>query len=177
MNNVKSILTLSIIFALFLMIGCTPQEPADEATEDTGETTEVPAEISTEGFEMLSGEDFDLGQYKGSVVVVDVWATWCPPCKKEIPDLIEINNEYKDKGVVMLGISMDDNAMKVVPKFAEEKGMNYPNYDGKSGGLEEKYNSPYLPTKFFYDRDGNEVHSQFGMMSKEDIVENIEKLL
>ncbi len=173
MNTVKIILPLSLILGLFLAIGCTPQEPVEDVTEDTGDTSET----SVEGFEMLSGEEFNLADYKGSVVVVDLWATWCPPCKKEIPHLIEINNEYKDKGVVMIGISMDDNAMSVVPKFAEKVGMNYVNFDGKSGDLEKKYLTPGLPTKIFFDKDGKEAYRQIGMMSKEDVTAQIDKLL
>lgn len=198
MNIAKTVVSLSLTATLFFILGCAPKESAEEicpiclgagvveAVDENGVAYTEPCECvngtvetetSVEGFEMLSGEEFDLTQYKGSVVVVDVWATWCPPCKKEIPHLIEINNEYKDKDVVMIGISMDDNAMSVIPKFAEKEGMNYINFDGKSGDLEKEYNSPYLPTKYFYDKDGNEVHSQFGMMSKEDITGEIDKLL
>jgi len=172
MNIVKITLSLSLISALFLALGC--EQPAEDISEDTGETT---TETSVEGFEMLPGEEFDLANYKGSVVVVDLWATWCPPCKKEIPHLIEINNEYKEKGVVMIGISMDDNAMSVVPKFAEKEGMNYVNFDGKSGGLDKQFITPGLPTKIFFDKDGKEAYRQIGMMSKEDITAEIDKLM
>jgi thiol-disulfide isomerase/thioredoxin len=177
MNSMKNILSLSLTLALLLAFGC--EQPAEDVVEDTGEDTGevVETEGVPEGFEMLPGDTFDLSHYKGKVVVVDLWATWCPPCKKEIPDLIEINDEYKDKGVVMIGISMDDNAMSVVPKYAAKVGMNYPNFDGKSGGLEKEYITPGYPTKIFYDKDGNEAYRQIGMMSKEDVVEQIENLL
>ncbi|MCP4231499.1 MAG: TlpA family protein disulfide reductase [bacterium] len=175
MNAIKIVLSLSLLLGLFLALGCTPREPVEDVTEDNGEVTET--EGTAEGFEMLSGEEFNLGHYKGSVVVVDLWATWCPPCKKEIPDLIEINNEYKDEGVVLIGISMDDNAMSVVPKYAAKVGMNYVNFDGKSGGLDKEYVTPGYPTKIFYDKDGKETYRQIGMMSKEDVVAEIEKLL
>jgi thiol-disulfide isomerase/thioredoxin len=176
MNTVKIILASLFILALFFAFGCTPQEPAEDVSDETGDTGDT-TETSVEGFEMLSGEEFDLANYKGSVVVVDLWATWCPPCKKEIPHLIEINNEYKDKGVVMIGISMDDNAMSVVPKFAKKEGMNYVNFDGKSGGLDKQFITPGLPTKIFFDKDGKEAYRQIGGMSKEKITAEIDKLL
>ena len=73
----------------------------------------------------MNGNDVQLADYKGKVVILDFWATWCGPCKVEIPAFIDMVGEYGDDGLVVLGFSVDDTVDKLKP-FAEEFGMNYP---------------------------------------------------
>jgi thiol-disulfide isomerase/thioredoxin len=168
----KALLLIGLTLVTLTLSGC----GSGEKPANVGETGEVTEEALPEGFELLPGDRFDVEDYKGKVLVVDFWATWCPPCMMEIPELIEINGEYKDKGVVLVGITGDEDAEKSVPKFARESGLNYRNYI-MNDALDKKYNITGWPTKVIYDADGNEVFRQIGFMTKNQLVAEIEKYL
>jgi cytochrome c biogenesis protein CcmG/thiol:disulfide interchange protein DsbE len=73
----------------------------------------------------LSGRDLDLHQYRGKVVLLDLWATWCPACRAEIPGLIDVGERYRDRGLVIVGLSLDDDPA-VVQRFYRQYHMTYP---------------------------------------------------
>jgi thiol-disulfide isomerase/thioredoxin len=111
---------------------------------------------------VVSSDDF-----KGKVVVVDFWATWCPPCKSEIPGYIAMQKKYAAEGLVFVGISVDEDGPEVVRKFMKDYGINYPivmaNEDVVSAfGPIEGY-----PTTFIIDRDGNIVNRKIGARPRE----------
>jgi len=172
MGKSKTVSIISLTLVALAFWGC----GGGERPADTGGTGEVTEEALPEGFELLPGDQFNAEDYKGKVLVVDFWATWCPPCKMEIPDLIEINDEYGDKGVVLIGITGDEDAEKSVPKFARESGLNYRNFI-MTDAIDGEYNITGWPTKVIYDADGNEVFRQTGFMTKEQLVAEIEKYL
>jgi thiol-disulfide isomerase/thioredoxin len=172
MGKPKTVLIIGLTLIGLALWGCGGERPAE--TTDTGEV--ATEEGLPEGFELLSGEKFNVEDYKGKVLVLDFWATWCPPCKMEIPDLIEINDEYKDKGVVLVGITGDEDAEESVPEFAKESGLNYRNFI-MNDAIDKEYNITGWPTKVIYDADGNEVFRKTGYMTKEQLVAEIEKYL
>jgi thiol-disulfide isomerase/thioredoxin len=88
----------------------------------------LPENVMQANISLLDGQTTKLANYSGKVLVVDLWATWCGPCRQEIPHLIAIANEYKDKGVEVLGLTNEDPAMdsEVVKKFSEMFKINYP---------------------------------------------------
>jgi cytochrome c biogenesis protein CcmG, thiol:disulfide interchange protein DsbE len=101
----------------------------------------------------LDGSDLRLSAYRGKVVLLDFWATWCDPCREEIPHLVELQKKYADAGLQIIGVSMDDSADPVRP-FYQEFHMNYPVVMGtaKTGAL---YGGVMgLPITFLIDRDG-----------------------
>ncbi len=124
------------------------------------------------------GKKLKLSSLKGKVVIVDFWATWCPPCRKGIPDLIELKKKYGKNGFEVVGISVDSPQTKgdVVP-FIKDYGINYPvvyaneavtiNY----GGIQS------IPTAFVIDKQGKIVASYVGLRGKEVYEEQIKKLL
>lgn len=102
----------------------------------------------------LNGAAVSSDQFKGKVVVIDFWATWCPPCRAEIPGYIDLARKYGKDGVVIVGISLDQGGPGVVKEFATKMGINYPIVMGDDrvvaafGGVEG------IPTTFLIDRTG-----------------------
>lgn len=126
----------------------------------------------------VDGKTVKLSDYKGKVVILDFWATWCPPCRKGIPDLIELKNEFGKKGVEIIGISVDSkNTIAEVPSFVKDKKINYPVvYADKKvvsdyGGIES------IPTSFIVDKSGKIVNKMIGLYPKDTYVDEINKLL
>ena len=121
--------------------------------------------------EDLNGKNVKLSDFKGKVVIINFWATWCPPCKAEIPDFIELYKTYQKKGLVILGIALD-NKEKVV-KFVKDNGINYPVLMGNQevsnlyGGISG------IPTSFVVDRKGIIKNVFVGLRSKEVFEQNI----
>jgi thiol-disulfide isomerase/thioredoxin len=146
----------------------------EEAAPPGGEAA-APAELP-EGFSLISASDFKVDNYKGRVLVLDFWATWCGPCKRAIPHLIKLQEEYRDQGLTVVGITLDDNPDKDVPPYAAKVGMNYVNVRG-SEGMQGEYGAFALPTIIIYDRDGNEVMKRPGYIGEKELEEIIKPLL
>jgi thiol-disulfide isomerase/thioredoxin len=103
----------------------------------------------------LNGKDVSSADFKGKVLVVDFWATWCGPCRHEIPGYVELQKKYGPDGLVIVGIAVSDTAERV-KKFATEQGLNYVILLDDGTGVPEKFgNIEAIPTTFIIDRDGN----------------------
>jgi peroxiredoxin len=127
-------------------------------------------------FKDIHGKPIALSDYKGKVILLDFWATWCPPCRKEIPGYIELYNKYSSRGFVVIGISMDDSASDV-KKFAKQIKMNYPILMGAGrDDLEPTFGELPLPTAFVIARDGRICVKHDGLTTKEQIERDISVL-
>jgi len=115
--------------------------------------------------------------FEGSVILVDFWATWCPPCKKMIPGLIELQEEYGRQGFKVVGISLDDDGASAVKPFNEKYGVNYTSLLANAEVLEAFGEIQSIPTSFLIDRDGRIVSQHVGFVSKERLASEIKKLL
>jgi thiol-disulfide isomerase/thioredoxin len=112
----------------------------------------------------LAGRPVSLGAFKGKVVLVNFWATWCPPCREEIPDLVALQARYRDQ-LQIVGVSQDSVGPEEVARFAVEHGMNYP-IVMSTPELERLFPNVYaLPTTFVVDRDGRLAKKHVGMLS------------
>jgi len=102
-----------------------------------------------------NGETFTLSELRGKAVLVNLWATWCPPCRAEMPDMQKLYDEYKDQGFVVLAVNMtyQDNPAAIVP-FVQENGLNFPILIEETGKVAEQYELRSLPSSFFIDRNG-----------------------
>ena len=117
-----------------------------------------------------------LENNKGKVVILDLWATWCPPCRKEIPGFISLYNKYQGKSVEILGIAFDENGSEVVPPFIKKMGINYPVYlDG--GDIAQVYDLQAYPTTIIYGKDGKEANKHIGFVSEKEFDDEIGELL
>ncbi len=128
----------------------------------------------------IHGEVQHGAQWLGKVVLVNHWASWCPPCVKEIPDLIETQERFAERGFQVVGIAHDSPA--AARAFGHELGINYPsliaNEDG-SALMVRHGSSPFanLPFTAIFDRNGELAQTQLGLMSSQDIVNLVEPLL
>ncbi|MCG6913640.1 TlpA family protein disulfide reductase [bacterium BMS3Abin03] len=118
-----------------------------------------------------------LSDYSGKVVILDFWATWCPPCRRGIPDLISIQSEYKDN-LVVIGISLDDETTQGdIPSFMKSFGINYPIVFGTMDVVTAYGNIEAIPTSFIIDQSGNIIKSYMGLVPKNIIKNEIDSLL
>lgn len=124
-------------------------------------------------FKDINGKPVTLADYKGKVVLLDFWATWCPPCRKEIPGLISLYDAYRSRGLVVVGVSMDDSKSDI-RKFAKKLGMNYPILIGYGHeDLEPAFGQLPLPTAFVISRDGRICFKHDGMTEKDQFEREI----
>ncbi len=129
-----------------------------------------------------NGKEVKLSDHKGKVILVNFWATWCPPCRKELPDLSKISTELKDKNFVMIGVSVDDNK-EVLEKFLQTNKLPYTIVFEPTSELVNKYmesagqNQNVVPQTYIIDKNGKVVEAILGSRSKEDFLKLINKYL
>ena len=126
--------------------------------------------------EAPDGSESSLSDYGGSVVLVNFWATWCPPCRDEIPHFEEAYEAHKDEGFVVLGVNYQDSAAEVEP-FVERLGVTYPMLLDESGMVAKEYRAVGLPTSVFVDRDGGIQVRHSGYLSEDQLEQYLSRLL
>ncbi|MDX2090459.1 MAG: TlpA disulfide reductase family protein [Kofleriaceae bacterium] len=178
--------TFKVLLALLLFAGaCTKSEPSknDQASSSGGGPAKPGSKC--QGANCLPdvkyvdtiGKAYTPENLTGKVVVVNFWATWCKPCLKEIPDLSKVQERYKDKGVVILGLMTDNPDSQQLLNFQSDNEMTYPVVRVNSDIL-VSYNYPEsLPTTFVFDRTGKQVFSHVGAVSEQKLVELLEPLI
>ncbi len=141
------------------------------------ETPQTSMEAPDWQLKNLEGKPVKLSEFKGKVVLLNFWATWCPPCREEIPDLVSLQRQYAARGLVVLGISMDEGGPARVASFAKTFEINYPIVMG-----DEKTSAAYggiqvLPTTFIIDRKGKVVDGLQGATDRAGFEEKIKPIL
>jgi cytochrome c biogenesis protein CcmG/thiol:disulfide interchange protein DsbE len=153
--------------------------------EKEGKRVEA-GKMETEGKESVSftlntiyGEEFSLDKHKGKVIIINFWATWCPPCRAEIPSFVKLYREYAERGLVIVGISLDQggNVLGKVRSFAENYDINYPIVIGNKDVVMKFGGIKAIPTTFVIDRDGKIVKKIVGYRNEEFFRSLIEELL
>jgi thiol-disulfide isomerase/thioredoxin len=124
-----------------------------------------------------SGETVELNKLEGKAVVVNFWATWCGPCRAEIPGMAEIYAKYRSKGVEIIGVSLDEGGWKDVTPFVKRLGIPYPVVLGNEKVIQAYGGIDAIPTTFFVDKKGNVVKKHIGYMSKEAFEKTLRSVL
>ena len=125
----------------------------------------------------LDGKTVRLSDLRGKAVLLNFWATWCGPCKIEMPWFVDLQNQYGSQGLQIVGVAMDDASKEDIAKFAKDMGVNYPILIGKESVGDEYGGVPALPETFLIGRDGKIVDKIVGLEGKADIEEAIKKAL
>ena len=147
---------------------------------------EIPAAIDVIGqarpefaLQDIEGKMRNISEWDGKVLLVNFWATWCPPCKKEIPDFMALQDQYGEKGFQIIGVAIDDE--ESVKDFADTLGMNYPIMAAELAAMEiaRRYGNRIgaLPFSTFVDRSGTIQHTKAGELSKAETEKIIQSLL
>jgi cytochrome c biogenesis protein CcmG/thiol:disulfide interchange protein DsbE len=123
------------------------------------------------------GKAVKLSDYKGKVVLLNFWATWCGPCKIEIPWFVEFEQKHKDQGFAVLGVSMDEEGLEVVRPYLEETKINYRILLGTDSVAQLYGGVDSLPTSFLLDREGRVASVHVGLVSKSAYQNDINSLL
>lgn len=169
-----------VAFGIFFIVNNSGNEPAQGPFPPNYKQGETSTKMMAPNFTLnsINGEKVSLADYKGKVVLIDFWATWCGPCRKGIPDLVELKNTYGEKGFEIIGISVDEsNTIANVKPFAKDFKINYPvvytdqQTPGKYGGIQ------YIPTSFVVDKNGYIVSKHVGFVEKSQLVKEIESQL
>ena len=152
----KNIFIISLLLFLFsFMLSC------NQATEESTAGTESSVASNFTLLSLTEANEMSLEDFRGKGVVLNFWATWCGPCREEMPLFEEVWKKYKDKGVVFLGIDVMDDKDNA-SKFLENLGITYPNLYDPSGQVSTKYKVIALPATFFIDKEGNIVAKNYG---------------
>ena len=125
----------------------------------------------------LDGHEVSSDQFKGKVVVLDFWATWCGPCVGEIPGYVELQKKYGKDGLVIVGVSLDRSGPERVKKFAQENGMNYTLVMGDEDVVEAFGSFEAIPTTFLINRSGRIVHQKTGALPHDEYEKLVQRAL
>lgn len=160
-------------FIVILLSACTGEN------ENNSQGNDAPKAAPSFSVSNLNGGQLSLDDYKDKVVLINFWATWCAPCKEEIPDFVEVYNDLSAKGFVVLGIALDDKDL--VAKFAQKLNITYPIAYGEDdvAKVNESYGNTLgaLPYNVILDKQHNIVYTQPGPIPKSRLIEFITPLL
>src|SRR5579863_3025355 len=184
LNNVVLVFLAVVVAAGFS--GCKSRTESVSASAKLKSSAKAGPDEPDVTFKDLEGKDVPLASLKGKVVVVNFWATWCDPCRVEIPWMIGFQQKYADKGFTMLGVAMDDEGKSVVQPFVEKTqfdvdgqqlAMNYPIVLGNDDIADKFGGMLGLPTTLVISRDGKIVKRYIGLANEADLDKQIKDLL
>jgi thiol-disulfide isomerase/thioredoxin len=187
-RNVVVILCVVVAITALLMVGKRSTKPRDSANANVAQGTPEPEQavggpdkgIMAPAFELKSipeGKSTPLASFRGKAVLLNFWATWCGPCKIEMPWLVDLQKKYGPQGLQIVGVAMDDTSDKEIADFTHKMGVNYVVLKGTEkvgdlyGGVEG------LPTTYYLDRSGKVVDKTLGLASESVIEDAIKKSL
>jgi thiol-disulfide isomerase/thioredoxin len=157
-------ISVFFILSMALSFGCTSK---------SAQTDSAPADFTLQD---ISGKSVTLSDYKGKVVLLEFWATWCPPCRASVPGLEKLHKLYKDKGLVVLAVSMDEGGWDVVRSFVKEYGITYAVLKGTED-VAVHYQVRSIPMLIVLNREGKISKQYLGFGNDEDLEKDIKAYL
>jgi peroxiredoxin len=154
------------------------EETVVQESTDTSENSDKQTSVYANNYSFydLNKNKISFSDYAGKILVLNFWATWCPPCQAEIPDFVETYSAYKDKGVQFLGISDDD--VNSLNNYYKVSSINYPTLiDGSIDKIMPSWGIDAIPHTFILNGKGEIIFDQLGQMAKEELVNAIEGAL
>jgi len=125
----------------------------------------------------LEGNSLTLSDFRGKVIILNFWATWCPPCRKEIPDFVELYEKYKDEGLLIIGVNLDKGDSRAVKQFSKNYKINYPIVLGNVNVTQDYGGIRGIPTTFVIDRKGDIKEKYVGYRPRATFENAVKKLL
>ena len=176
--KLKKLVTGLVIFTIAAtFMACSSKSDGDaQAAEKSASSTEYNAQYNF-STKLMDGSDISLTDYKGKVLIVDLWDTWCPPCRMEIPHFIELYSEYKDKDFVMLGLAFGREGPQAVEQFIKDNGINYVNGFVNEEVIAKLGRPSGIPTTYVIDQYGNIYKKYVGYKEKSVFEADIKALL
>ncbi len=180
---IKKILTLALAAVVLMMIGsCSKNDASSKQSDPATRAHDAVATQQTAGGVQYTAYDIDgklrnLSDWIGKQpVIVNFWGTWCPPCRREIPDLVKLYNEYHPKGIEILGLAVKDDPSDV-RRFSEKAGMNWVMMMANND-LATAFKLPdAVPTTIFFDRTGKEISRLIGGQTYDQFKPHFESIL
>lgn len=163
----KFLIAASFVLSVFLVYAIAMRE---ESAESPGPGQKAPA-LALPG---LDGRTISLSDYAGKVVLVDFWATWCPPCREELPGLEKLDRAFGPKGFSVLGVAMDEGGAGAVRRFFDGRPVPYPIALDASGDAPAGWDVPGLPTAYLIGRDGSVRREWVGAKDDDELRAEVE---
>ncbi|MFZ0805567.1 MAG: TlpA disulfide reductase family protein [Candidatus Sulfotelmatobacter sp.] len=178
-RNPMVLVVVAVVIAVMLYFGYHQARRSASAGGSDGSFSGITISKPAPDFtlESLNGQNLRLSDLRGKAVLLNFWATWCAPCKIEMPWFVELQNEYGAQGLQIVGVAMDDSSKDDIAKFAKDMGVNYPVLIGKEAVGEEYGGVPALPESFFIGRDGKIVDKIIGLKGRAEIEDAVKKAL
>lgn len=182
--NHKILFTVVIVAAGLLLVSCSDSSKQNGRAADRSDTVSNAkashSQKSTKApdftLKKMNGDSFTLSIHRGEIVVLNVWATWCGPCRKEIPDFIKMQKELRSEGVLFVGISVDKNGWEAVRPFAKKYDINYP-LTLADRTFRMKY-GPFraIPVTFIIDKKGKVAYGGAGRINAKSLNKVLKKM-
>lgn len=173
-RNPLALVVVAFAVALMLYVGLHMARRSGRLSTPRITRSTVAPDFSLES---LEGKTMRLSDFRGKAVLLNFWATWCGPCKIEMPWFVELQQKYGSQGLQVVGVVMDDASKEDIAKFAKDMGVNYPVLIGKEAVGDSYGGIPALPETFFIGRDGKVVDKILGLRGKAEIEDAIKKAL
>jgi peroxiredoxin len=167
------LIVVAVVISLMLVFGI--QKTRHSRSVNLGKLQGQPAPDFS--LASIDGQTLTLSSYRGKAVLLNFWATWCEPCKIEMPWFVELQRQYGSQGLQVLGVAMDDTDPKDIADFAKKMGVNYPIVVGKEAVGDQYGGIPYLPSTFYIARDGKVLNRVYGLVSRSEIEGDIKRAL
>ncbi|MGE5400280.1 MAG: TlpA disulfide reductase family protein [Ignavibacteriales bacterium] len=171
-KNLIYTVVILVVIAVFFIVNNSRKEPEQGPYPPNYKGVSENIELTS-----TEGNKVKLSDYRGKAVILDFWATWCPPCRKGIPDLISLKNDFKGKNVEIIGISMDQETKPDVVPFIKQYGINYPVVYYDPTVLSSFGNIESIPTTYIIDKDGKIISSYVGLTDKANLKKDVKKAL